>query len=367
MMRFFDGFCASARNLGRKGCAHRRRGRVQMKWCYPLGLLAVALAGLLPLVAADSAPVKITVASDHLEFLAGTDLVGRYQFAAAPDTPLAKPYLWPLHGPGGVEMTRDWPMKKGTPGESTDHVHQKSVWFCHGDVIPDGLEIKNKPKGVDGIDFWSEGKGHGRIVCRQHGVPKSMDNHASIVTVNEWQAADGRKVLDETRTIRLYDFGGTRLFVFNIDLYASAMPIVFGDTKEGSFGVRINDRITEKSGHGKLENAEGKTGMKNCWGYLSAWCDYSGTLGGKVVGLAILDHPSNPYPACWHSRDYGLMAANPFGRAKSGFPAMKGRTDLVRLDKGAHLKLRYGLLIHPGDAKAGKVAEYFERFVKLDG
>jgi hypothetical protein len=44
---------------------------------------------------------------------------------------------------------------------------------------------------------------------------------------------------------------------------------------------------------------------------------------------------------------------------------MKGRTDLVKLAKGEHLKLRYGLLIHPGDAKEGKVEEYFQRFVKL--
>jgi len=38
---------------------------------------------------------------------------------------------------------------------------------------------------------------------------------------------------------------------------------------------------------------------------------------------------------------------------------------LARLNKGEHLKLRYGLLIHPGDAKEGKVAAYFERFAKL--
>src|SRR5439155_4077827 len=223
-----------------------------------------------------------------------------------------------------------------------------------------------KPKGVDGVDFWAEGKGHGQIVCRQHAKPKAADNQGSIVTLNEWQTADGHKVLDETRTLRLYNFGDTRLFVFDIDLHASAMPITFGDTKEGSFGIRINDRITEKSGNGKLENAEGKTGMKNCWGYVSAWCDYSGALDGRTVGLAILDHPKNPYPACWHSRDYGLMAANPFGRARSGFPAMKGRTDLVKLDKGERLKLRYGLLIHPGDAKESKLAESFEQFAKLN-
>jgi hypothetical protein len=45
---------------------------------------------------------------------------------------------------------------------------------------------------------------------------------------------------------------------------------------------------------------------------------------------------------------------------------MKGRTDLVTLEKGEHLKLRYGLLTHPGNAKEGKVAEYFERFAKLE-
>ena len=44
---------------------------------------------------------------------------------------------------------------------------------------------------------------------------------------------------------------------------------------------------------------------------------------------------------------------------------MKGKTDLVHLAKGEQLRLRYGLLIHAGDAKKGKVAEYFERFVKL--
>jgi hypothetical protein len=67
----------------------------------------------------------------------------------------------------------------------------------------------------------------------------------------------------------------------------------------------------------------------------------------------------------WHSRGYGLMAANPFGRDKSGFPDAKGRTDLVKLAKGEHIKFRYGLLVHPGDAKEGKVAECYETFAQL--
>ena len=91
------------------------------------------------------------------------------------------------------------------------------------------------------------------------------------------------------------------------------------------------------------------------------------TVAGKEVGIAVFADPGNPIPTCWHSRGYGLMAANPFGRARSGFPAMKGKTELVKLAKGEHLKLRYGVLLHQGDVKEGKVADYYKEFVKLKG
>jgi hypothetical protein len=324
-----------------------------------------AVAGLffvagLPRLAADPAQVILKVDPQQVDFLAGSDLVSRYHIGSD----IAKPFLWPVHGPHGVLLTRAWPMEKSEPGGSTDHVHQKSVWFCHGDVIPEG-QLRTKNKGVAGTDFWAEGAGHGKIVCTNVEPPVLSKDHARFVTHNEWRATDGTKILDEKRTISFRNYGEHRLFVFNIDLSATAAPVTFGDTKEGSFGVRVNDRIREQRGNGKIANADGKTGEKACWGQMSRWCDYSGELDGKVAGIAILDDPKNPYPACWHVRGYGLMAANPFGRAKSGFPATKGRTDLVKLAKGEHLKLRYGLLLHPGDAQQGNVADYFERFAAL--
>jgi len=301
------------------------------------------------------------VEKDQIEFLAGNNLITRYYKGPT----AAKPYFWPVYGPNQTALTRAWPMVKGMPGESTDHVHQKSVWFCHGDVIPEGLPLTAKIKGVEGVDFWSEAKGHGRIVCTSLGEPVINNNACRIATKNLWQTADGITILKESRIISLYEFGATRLFVIDIDLHASDMAITFGDTKEGSFGVRVNDVIRESIGNGRMENADGAVGEKACWGQKSRWCDYCGAIDGKVVGIAILDDPSNPYPACWHSRGYGLMAANPFGRAKSGFPAMKGNTELVKLAKGEHLKFRYGLLLHPGDASAGKVADYYQKFVQL--
>jgi hypothetical protein len=325
------------------------------------------LAGLLAAAPASKSPdpaASIRVKEGkYVDFLVGKELVGRYHIAPT----VAKPYFWPLNAPTGVPITRAWPMEPAKEGGSKDHVHQKSAWFCHGDVIPEGIEIKDKIKGVKGVDFWSEHKGAGRIVCTRVGTPKEGKDGspAAVETHNEWRTAGGTKILDETRTISLYQIGKARLLVFDIDLRASVVPITFGDTKEGSFGVRVNDAIREKGGEGRLVNAEGKSGMKQVWGRKSAWCDYSGPIEGKVVGITIFDHPDNPYPALWHSRDYGLMAANPFGRAKSGFPAAKGNTDLVKLDKGKHLKFRYGLLLHPGDVKDAKVADLYKQFVAL--
>jgi hypothetical protein len=59
------------------------------------------------------------------------------------------------------------------------------------------------------------------------------------------------------------------------------------------------------------------------------------------------------------------MAANPFGRDKSKFPDVAGKTDLVKLARGEHLVLRYGIYVHDGNVKDGKVTGAFAQFVEL--
>jgi hypothetical protein len=334
--------------------------------------IAIALLGLVPAAHAQAGkPVKIVTGEKAVEFFIGDELVTRYLIAPA----RPKPIFWPVNAPGGVPLTRSWPMEKAQPGEATDHPHQQSAWFCHGDIIPEGIELKSKLKGIAGVDFWSIAKGHGQMVVWSVGEPKNGPNVASVVTKNEWRTADGQRIMDETRTIYLHNMPKARLIVVEIDLHANVCPITFGDTKEGAFAIRINDVINanpankgKPAGKGKIQNAEGKVGEKECWGRISPWCDYSGPIDGKEVGLAILADPKNPYPSCWHVRGYGLMAANPFGREKHAqFPAMKGNNKLVRLEKGQHLQFRYGLLLHTGDAVSGEVAANYQRFVKLRG
>jgi hypothetical protein len=323
-------------------------------------LLPLAAIAVMPLSATEPATVTVRVADGQAEFHVGSELAGRYH--AEPS--VAKPYLWPLNGPGGVPVTRAWPMVKGQTGETTDHVHQKSAWFCHGDVIPEGVTLHQKVKNVEGVDFWDEAKGHGVIAC----VELTPAGDHAIRTRNEWRTADGDKIMDESRAISLRTLGDAHLWVFEIDLRPTVAAVTFGDTKEGAFGVRVSDqlRVGDKkvvNPQSKITIASGAQGEKDCWGHRSPWCDYSGVIDGKPVGIAIFEDPSNP-PACWHVRNYGLMAANPFGRSKSGFPEMKDAKDLLRLGKDDHLKLRYGIYVHAGDVKEGKVVEGFERFVK---
>lgn len=326
-------------------------------------IVLLAFLVLLPAAHADTKKnvVTVEVKQKHAEFRDGDLVVARYHFGPE----VAKPFFYPVVAPGNLKVTRGVPPPAG---ETADHPHQKSVWFCHGDVIPEGMDVKQKIKGVKGVDYWSEAAGHGKMVCVKTSSP-AVKGFAVLDSNNEWRTADGVKIMDEHRLIRLIPAEKGYLFIFDIDLHASVYPITFGETKEGSFGVRVPDSMTEKKGKGGvLTNADGKSTEKAIWGHRSKWCDYSGPVEeteGKfaTAGITIFDHSSNATPACWHSRGYGLMAANPFGR--TSFPGTKDIKDLVKLSKGEHLKLRYGLYVHTGDAKEGKVATVFETFEKL--
>ena len=166
--------------------------------------------------------------------------------------------------------------------------------------------------------------------------------------------------MDETRTIHLYDLGDARLLIFDIDLHASVAAITFGDTKEGSFGVRVPSsmRVDSKQA-GAIVNSEGQTNQA-AWGKPAAWVDYHGPVEGETLGIAILNHPTSfRFPTHWHVRTYGLFAANPFGL--SDFTGGKSQGQYT-LAEGETLKLRYRVLFHKGDEKQGRVAEVFAEY-----
>jgi hypothetical protein len=157
----------------------------------------------------------------------------------------------------------------------------------------------------------------------------------------------------------------TRTLDFDITLSAQQDKVTFGDTKEGTFAIRLATPLEEPHEGaegvrrtGRIVSSEGQVGEPRTWGKRAKWVDYSGEIGGKSVGVAIFDHPANPkHPTYWHVRAYGLFAANVFGERE--FYADPSRDGSLTLARGESLRFRYRVVIHAGDtAKAGVVGRY---------
>lgn len=261
-----------------------------------------------------------------------------------------KPYLWPIVGPTGKEMTRSFPME-AVAGEKDDHPHQRSFWFTHG--------------SVNGVDFWMEGEQAGKIVHREF-TEMSAGPTARLVSKNDWMAPDGKKLCTDERSVTFSATEGARVIDFDVTLYASEGPVVLGDTKEGSFGVRVPTSMDVKQEEpgkvgGEIVNSDGLRDG-DAWGKAAAWVDYHGPVEGETLGIAILNHPGSfRYPTHWHVRDYGLFAANPFGLHEfTGAPEGSGRHELKA---GESITLRYRVIFHRGDEEAAEIAKTFEEYV----
>jgi hypothetical protein len=266
-----------------------------------------------------------------------------YVFRDAP-----KPYLYPLYGANGKPITRHFPMQI-IQGESMDHPHHRSVWFTHGEV--------------NGIDFWSEGAGKGTIVHRQIERVETGPVLARIIARNDWLAPDGKKVCEETTEIIAYRAPTLAWLDYIVTIRASEGDIRFGDTKEGTFGVRVASSMEVKRGlGGQILNAAGQRD-RDAWGKRAEWCDYTGPVEGEMVGIAIFDHPSNlRHPTYWHVRDYGLFAANPFGVHDFIPGTPKGTGDYL-LKQGERLTLRYRLCLHKGRTEDARIAQHYQAFL----
>lgn len=264
-------------------------------------------------------------------------------------TQWARPFLHPMIGPGGVRVTRDWPVVDGSADEHTDHVHHKSIWVAYGEC--------------GDVDNWSEEEGHGWQRHRAFVAQVSGPVFGELVAQNDWCTHEEKKQFEELRTLRFYALPeGLRLFDLTVTFRMTEGPVVFHDTKEGGLvSVRVASAMDVRNG-GRIANGYGGANEAETWGKPAPWCDYSGQVDGHSVGIAILDHETNPrYPTQWHVRDYGLMTANCFGWQHYR-PDANVNGDMV-FEEGQETTWRYRLYVHRGDAIGGQVRDRFLDFV----
>lgn len=261
-----------------------------------------------------------------------------------------KPIVWPIIGPTGKEMTRGYPMRDAIESEASDHVHHRSLWFSHGDV--------------NGVSFWDEERRSGSIVHREF-LRVSGGAEAIVATRNEWLDDEDDLVCSDVRVLTFGAAEDRRWIDFDITIHATAGEVKFGDTKEGAFGVRVPGtmKVDAKLG-GHIVNSVEATD-KDTWGKRASWVDYHGPVEGETLGIAIFNHPTSyQFPTYWHVRTYGLFAANPFGL--HNFENSNDVDGSCTIQPGDSLSLRYRVLLHKGDADAGRIPEAFVEYAKLD-
>jgi hypothetical protein len=119
--------------------------------------------------------------------------------------------------------------------------------------------------------------------------------------------------------------------------------------------------ISVKSG-GQIMDAAGRANEKEIWSKSAAWCDYSGVIDGRRVGILVMPDPENFRKSRFHARDYGLLAANPFGQKVFG----ETEESHVTVQPGESLMLRFGVLLHAdADKELDRQAAYQDYLCRL--
>jgi len=242
------------------------------------------------------------------------------------------PFFYPVNGPvSGGSVTS---MRNG------EYPHHSSLFF--------GCDL------VNGGNYWQEGLERGRIISVNAEIVKQGGDTVIITDECIWSRPGAISPVKDTRRIIITSPSAS---VSQIDIEIKMemlMDVTIKKTNHSLFSARMAADLSVKNG-GTMINAEGVKSEKDTFGKNSSWMDFFGKRGDAIEGLAILQHPSNPwYPSPWFTRDYGFMSPTPMY-----WPENDKETFMK---KGTVLSLRYRVLVHSGDHNQAKIAEAFEKY-----
>lgn len=338
-------------------CSLRRRCGLSM-------VVPMVLLFLIPIWLSAQEPVRFVQKDGQIEVWTGDRQITTWWF----DSTLSKPILYPIFSPSGARITRRFPFED-VAGESHDHPHHTGLSFTY-----------SSNHEVNGNSFWANP--HDKLpvgdrprlpAIRQVALErmKATPDHGLLSVTNHWLNGDGEPVLIEERTMQFSTDLEAYYIDFTIELTPFDTTVIFEDTKEGMFSIRVADWLAEdangtaETSTGTFTNAEGEKTEKNVWGKQSAWMNLEGNHEGKSIGISVLHHPSSlNFPTYWHARGYGCFAANPVGQ----YDYQKGRNQSnperrqLKLNEGEKALFKFRLIIYEGSRSKASMDADFERY-----
>lgn len=258
-----------------------------------------------------------------------------------------------LKTPSGIQVTRNYPPRKP---EDIDPGYKHENGIIHPNMHP-GLWMSFG--WIDGNDYWrlsSQVKHEGFFE-----VPIGKRGEASFKSRDRYLAKNGTDTVCVQAT--RYHFQHVKegiLLHWDAEFYNDKRDFTFGDQEESGLALRIASSFRVQGGNGRIINDRGEVNGAGTWGKNFQWINYSGRTKGKQAGLIIVPHPDNPSQSWSHSRDYGVLVANPFPKQP------KERREpyvTTTVKKGKRFRLRYSILIHESDALTFAPAELAKRMI----
>ncbi|HCI54567.1 MAG TPA: PmoA family protein [Bacteroidales bacterium] len=244
------------------------------------------------------------------------------------------PFFFPVNGPvsgGSVTSMRN-----------AEYPHHSSLFF--------GCDL------VNGGNWWQEGLERGRIVSVNAEIVKQGGDTVIITDECIWSRPGAVSPIKDLRKF-IITAPSPDLYQIDVEIVMEMLTDVrILKTNHSLFSVRTSPDISVRNG-GTMINAEGLRSEKETFGKRSAWLDFYGKRGTSIEGIAVLQHPSNPwYPAPWFTRDYGFMSPTPMYWPENDRD--------IFMKKGTVLNLRYLVLIHSGDYQQANIKAIFEQYSK---
>jgi hypothetical protein len=185
-----------------------------------------------------------------------------------------------------------------------------------------------------------------------------------VSAVIEWLTPDGSRQFTEQRVFTFYrGAADVRIVDLTHRIMCTDGDVCIGDSVEGGWCVVRLAQPLAPVGGGFLRNAEGASGLAECHSAATLWCDATGQIEDRFVGLAIVDCPNNRHaPALWNVAKDGLLAPNPF--ASAAFDDNRTRTAAAVLRAGSVTMFRYRMLIHECSPTVPQLAGLCECFYR---
>lgn len=277
----------------------------------------------------------------RVALLCGDEVVWQFNFGE--ETP--KPCFHPLRVPGGPVVTENAP---------ADHPWHHGLWFAW--------------KFINGVNYWepdASGIPPGRTRWSNVKATTSHDGSARITMELTYAPGEEPPVLFEERLIEITppDDSGCYALDWRCRFRAGDEPVVLDRTPPpgepggqpwggyAGLSVRLNNGMADRQGtteEGPIEFT-GTTFR----GRVVAF-DYSGTIEGTPVGVAILDHPDNVnHPSPWYA-----IRGEPMGYFS---PAVICYGPL-ELEPEESFTLRYRVLVHPDRWTPDRLQAEYRRY-----